>query len=153
MPMRGRSGFTFIEILIVMILIGLIAAFALPRFTTLQTGMSVRSAKQEVAALLANARAAAIQNGRVASFIRTGNAIAVAVDNGSGGLTVLPSAQDLGAAYGVTLAVTRDTIRFDNRGMLINAGAALPIVISKGTMKDSVCLVGLGKISTRGCTL
>src|SRR5256884_3878425 len=58
-----RSGFTTIEMVIVVVLIGLIAAIGFPKIRQSLDKANVRSARAAVGTLAATARAAAIQRG------------------------------------------------------------------------------------------
>ncbi|HEX7122453.1 MAG TPA: prepilin-type N-terminal cleavage/methylation domain-containing protein, partial [Gemmatimonadaceae bacterium] len=57
----SRLGFTLMELMIVVAMMGLLMLFSLPRFGGLHEASRVRSAIQEVEAAIATARAAAIQ--------------------------------------------------------------------------------------------
>src|SRR6266545_1768523 len=59
-PMRHR-GFTFVEILIVMVLIGIIAAMGIPRIRDAVRKTNVRASRAAVGTIVAKARAAAVQ--------------------------------------------------------------------------------------------
>src|SRR5437763_14885781 len=58
-----RSGFTTIEMVIVVVLIGLIAAIGFPKIRQSLDKVNVRSARAAVGTLAATARSAAIQRG------------------------------------------------------------------------------------------
>ena len=149
-----RSGFTLLELLIVIVMIGLMSAFAYPRLQGSTTGISVRSARQQTAEMLVIARAAAVQNGSEARFIRAGNVVRVLVD--SNGTYVTLSVRDLYTEHGVTVAVggaaPRDTVRFDPRGLAIGLTGAATIRFTNSTAKDSICVSKLGKVARMGCT-
>ena len=147
---RSQRGFSTVELLIVIVLLGIVAAMVAPRLGTMGGSLAVRAARQEVAAALATARAAAIQNGRPVSFVKSGNTVGVFMD--SAGTTVsLGTARDLGALHGVEVAATRNLIRFDGRGLATGLNAVETIVLSRGDERDSVCVLRLGKVSTRSC--
>jgi Tfp pilus assembly protein FimT len=56
--------------LIVVSVIGLVTLFALPKFNGLAERNRLQSARDELAAALATARAAAVQKGRTATLFR-----------------------------------------------------------------------------------
>lgn len=150
--MRARPrGFTLIEILIVVMIAGILMAVTLPRIGTTLNDIAVHSAKQEVVAMLARARATAIQTGRPARFVRQGNVIQVFVETESGG-EALVQAEDLARTQSVTVNATRDTVRFDPRGLVTDNGTGLHVTITRAAALDSVCVLGYGTISQR-CTL
>lgn len=148
-----KRGFTLIEILMVIVIMGILSTMALPRLARRGVTLTVRSAKQEVASYLAQARATAIATGRSAWFIRSGNTVGVSSTSTTAGYV---KSTDLMTEHGVTVSAASDptTIEFDARGMIPGGvGGALPIVLSKQSARDSVCVIGLGRISTRDCSL
>jgi len=153
---RTRRGFTLVEILIVIVIMGILATIAMPKLSTLSRRYTVDSAKQDVAAYLAQARAAAIQNGRNGWFIRNGNTIMVALDT-SAGAPPAPFTQplDLKLEHGVsvTMPTNPDSIRYDPRGIAVGLGGVVAIVVKKNGIRDSVCVIGLGRISAKDCHL
>ena len=150
----SRSGFTLLELLIVIIVMGLLGMYAYPRLRGSTTGLSVRSARQQTQEMLVIARSAAVQNGSEARFIRAGNVVRVLVD--SSGTFVTLSARDLYTEHGVTVAVggaaPRDTVRFDPRGLAIGLTGAATITFTNSTVTDSICVSKLGKVARAGCT-
>lgn len=152
---RSDAGVTLVEMVIVFALIGIITAISLPKLANSTDVLAVRSARQEVASYITQARALAIQTGRIARFIRTGDVIQLTVTNTSGGSKLIGS-QNLGTGNGVTLdASPSDTITFDPRGVLL-AGASTTspkIRVSRNGVQDSVCVVGWGKVSISQCQL
>ena len=70
-----RNGFTTIEMIIVVILIGVIAAIGFPRLRDGLEKQNVRSSKALIATLAATARGAAIQRGCAATLNMTTDSI------------------------------------------------------------------------------
>ena len=58
-----RSGFTLVEVLISMLIMGIVSALGIPRFSDWMNREKVRTARREVTVLLAGARSVAAQRG------------------------------------------------------------------------------------------
>jgi len=152
---KSDAGVTLVEMVIVLTLIGIITAISLPKLANSTDVLAIRSARQEVASYISQARALAIQSGRVARFVRNGNSIQLTVTNISGGTSLIAS-QNLGSGNGVTLAASpSDTIAFDPRGVLQSgvSTSSPKIRVSRNGVQDSVCVVGWGKVSISQCQL
>jgi prepilin-type N-terminal cleavage/methylation domain-containing protein len=149
---QHRFGVSLVEVLVVIVLGGILMAISFPRFQRGRDTLDVRSAKQTITAYLAQARATAISNGRVASFVRVGNSVSVVLNDVSGN-TVVGNSQNLMLQYGTTFTAPRDTISFDSRGVAIGGPGTLAFVVVKNSVRDSVCLLGLGKVAARSCSL
>lgn len=152
--MRGnRSGFTLVELLIVVALMGIMGTFAYPRLRGSTDSWSVRAARVQTTEMLVVARSAAVQNGAESRFIRSGNVVRVVVD--SSGTFVTLASRDLYTERGVTVTVggtARDTVRFDPRGLAIGLTGPPTIKFTKATVTDSICVSKLGKVARLGCT-
>ncbi len=149
--MRSRRGVTFPELLIVICIAGVLLAVVVPRYGKVAGAMNVRSAKHEMASLLTQGRATAIQTNRTVQVVRTSDLISLITDNGAGPEVI--EEENLGAKYGVSVSATRDTVAYDSRGMVNGNSGILKFVVTDGVTRDSVCLIALGKISSTGCSL
>jgi prepilin-type N-terminal cleavage/methylation domain-containing protein len=149
--MHTRRGFTIIELLIVLSIVGVLLAVVVPRYGAISGAMKVHSAKQEIATMLAQGRATAIQTNRTVKVIRSANFVSlVSVGPGS---SMLILQQDLGSQFGVTVSATKDTVAYDPRGLVAGNSVTLKYVVTNGVTRDSVCVMALGKVSPTGCSL
>src|SRR2546430_17707916 len=106
----SRSGFTTIELIIVVAIIGIIALMGFPKIRRTLDKTNVRSARAAVSTLAVTARAAAIQRGcpAVVHFVATNATVWGATncvakgDTGSRG-------QQLGSPFTVSMAAARDS--------------------------------------------
>ena len=135
------SGFTLLELVIVVTISGLLLAMAVPRTRAALDGVSVRSAAGDVVATMSHARAIA----------QAGDGfISVHVDSATGtlwvrrGATVLHS-RGVGHAHGVRLSASRDSLTYDPRG-LGHGAANLSVVIRRGTAVETVFVSRLGRV-------
>lgn len=158
-PGRARRGYTMIEVLIVLTLLGVLMAATRPFLVRARDGWAVRAARQEVAATVDAARGAALQRGRSARVQVVGNALRAVVDTGAGfgsALEVLRS-PDLRREYGIALSVATaaDTLlQFDGRGLASpRLGRTARIRLTGRTLRDSVCVSNLGLLLPKACAL
>jgi prepilin-type N-terminal cleavage/methylation domain-containing protein len=149
--MKRKSGFSLIEVLVVIVIASVLMAIVVPRYGSIVGAMNLRSAKQEIAAVMAQARGTAIQTGRTVRVVRSTNLVSLITDVGAG--PVIVTQLDLGSQFGVTVSSTTDTVAYDSRGLVIGNSGTIKFVVSKGTARDSMCLMALGKISPTGCSL
>jgi prepilin-type N-terminal cleavage/methylation domain-containing protein len=70
-----RDGFTLVETLIVVVIMGIVLAFGIPKFRETQIRGDVRGARNAVANWHARARSAATSTGRTATMNISGNRI------------------------------------------------------------------------------
>ncbi|HSJ64329.1 MAG TPA: GspH/FimT family protein [Gemmatimonadaceae bacterium] len=150
MIVRKRKAFTLIELLIVVVIVGIVALVVMPRGHEIMVNNQVRSAKQEIAATLAVAKASAIHSGRPARFVRNGNVMHVRQDVGAQ-FDTIGAPVNMMRSYRVHVESNPDTIRFDSRGFALGIPNAYQTVrISRGTRRDSVCVTRFGRIITEG---
>jgi len=148
------AGYTLTEMLIVIVIVGSLALFTLPRFSGLNEASKLAAARAEVQAGLATARAVAIQKGRQSQFSIIGNKMLVSVDTSANGMrdTVI-RLQPLDRMYHVTVTgPSPAVITFDPRGW-VTTSATLKYVLTGPSRTDSVCFKKTGQILPRGCTL
>lgn len=152
---RRRSvaaGFTLIEMFIVFIVLGLMLAFSMRAVSGTWATSSRRAAIRDATAYLVRARVIAIQQSRASWLVRSGNVLKVLVDS-SGTPVQLGTTIDFSKKYGATLAASpKDTIPFDPRGFALNLTQSPKLIIGLGGRTDTVCVTGLGRITTRSCT-
>ena len=148
----SRAGFSLIETMVVLVIMGIAMAISLPKFAAMRDRMSVRSAKQQFASYLATARAAAIRQGQSGQFHANNNTIWSNVNQPDGSNINVSRAVSLKTARGVTVtlngsAPSQDSIQFDSRGLSITGGAHTYLFTRNG-FKDSICVSRLGLIAT-----
>jgi prepilin-type N-terminal cleavage/methylation domain-containing protein len=145
-----RSGFTTIEMVIVVVLIGIIAAIGFPKIRQSLDKANVRSARAAVGTLAATARAAAIQRGcpAVIHFVAT-NATVWVTTNCQAKVDTVSGVQQLGTRFKVTMVATSDSVRYDPRGLSLDNLTTSTVVRftgSVGSNVDSTVINPLGKV-------
>ncbi|SHJ78968.1 MSHA pilin protein MshC [Malonomonas rubra DSM 5091] len=74
--MKQEAGFTLVELVVIIILLGILAAFALPRFVDIET-FRARASYDEVAGALRYAQKLAVASGCNVQFVVSGNNFAL----------------------------------------------------------------------------
>ena len=150
MSKRRNSGFSVIELLWVIVLIGLMAALGVPRIRDAVQKQNVRGARVAAVAHVVKARNAAVQRGcRATVHMRSTGAMWVTACRTSGaGLDTLGGMDNLYDRYGITLAATRDSIQFDPRGLSLGNQAAT-ISFANTLATDSIMVNAVGRVVQR----
>ncbi|MBW3654625.1 MAG: GspH/FimT family pseudopilin [Gemmatimonadetes bacterium] len=147
----GRAGFTLIELMVVLLLMGLVLAMVGPKFTGTIRYFTARSATSQVVADLALARTQAVREGTTASFrLVSPSNYMVTVDAPNGNLSrVVKNVTLEGTARGVAASAPGGArIAFDSRGMRrTGAGLGSNVVITRGEgMSDTVTVTIVGRV-------
>lgn len=144
-----RSGFTLIEMMVVVALMAIMMTVAAPRIRSIRDRSNLRAARDEVATAFALARSAAVQKGIVATLTARGDSVSVTLSSGQ--LVLAPRALD--ELYGASLrpVAADQTVQFDSRGFAINRPAQTQYVLSVGGASASVCVSKLGLVTKVGC--
>ena len=147
----SRRGFTFIEMMIVMIMAGLVYAIAVKPVRGAFVAASRRAATREVISYLFRARTIGIQQSRRAWLVRSGNSLKIIVDS-SGTKVQVGTTIDMNLRYSATLTATpKDSIEFDPRGFVVLPASTPKLIVALATGVDTLCVSGLGRIAVRGC--
>jgi prepilin-type N-terminal cleavage/methylation domain-containing protein len=147
----NRNGFSVIEMIIVMVMIGVIAAIGFPRLRDGLEHQNVRSSKALIATLAATARGAAIQRGCSATLNMTVDSIWVTACGVTGNPPAASGVQVgtkklVGEEFSVTLQPTVASIVYDPRGISTQFLARTIRVIGPH-YRDSVMINEVGKVT------
>ncbi len=147
--MRQR-GFTFVEILIVMVLIGIIASLGIPRIRGAIEKQNVRSARVAVGTIIVKARAAAIQRGCAAAVHFTsgtsGTIWVTTCKTTAAGLDTLGGIERIAGRWNVTFTASADSIRFMPNGVSLGNAANTVLKFTSNGNSDSVMVNTVGKV-------
>lgn len=152
---RRRRGFTLVEVILVLVVIGVLAGFALPAMSRIRTRAAIQNGRAAVASALATARSAATRWGRstVLRIDVVDDVVWVVVDTsfgGSGGDTLVLGRFDLRADMGLDLASDRAALCFDSRGVG-TTGSACPatgarLILRHGGTADTLLVNAAGRL-------
>ena len=145
----GRKGFSTIEMIIVVILIGIIASIGFPRLRRGLEKQRIRNTKALLATMVATARGTAIQRGCVATLNFATDSVWVTacglVGNPPPVSQLVGTAKRVKNDVNITLSYTQSTITYDPRGMRLQFLPTTVRVIGP-TYRDSVMINELGKV-------
>ena len=154
--LRSRQGYTLAEMVIVVVMVGMLSIFAIPKFSLVAESNKISAAREEITAAIATARAAAVQKGRTATLWFSGNTMWVTViTSNSGTTTTVVPVKSFSTLYNVSVTAPASAITFDMRGF-VNPPLPPPkgvFLIAGSSKRDSVCVTRTGQIMPRGCSL
>jgi prepilin-type N-terminal cleavage/methylation domain-containing protein len=144
-----RHGFTLIETLIVLVVIGLVGLMALPRLNGAFAQSNVLSAKAKVMALYSTARTTAVSSNQTAVLRISGNQVYVyayprrKAPIGANTRDTIIRPTDLSTAYGVTLSGGTDSVRVSPTGLGRDSAV---IVLTKYSSVDTLLISRYGRV-------
>jgi prepilin-type N-terminal cleavage/methylation domain-containing protein len=153
-PRVNPPGVTFLELVIVLTIMGVISAMTLPKIFNVIYQTNARSARVAFGTLVVTARSVAVQRGCTATLhFTTGSAGTVWVtackSGGQSGVDTVGGVDKLSARFGVAISSSGSSLQFDPRGISIGY---LPLTVvftsavGGGTYKDSTVINQLGKV-------
>jgi prepilin-type N-terminal cleavage/methylation domain-containing protein len=146
-----RNGFSLVEMLIVVAILGILVAIGFPRMRAGMVNNNVRAARTTVINMIAAARSAAAQTNRSTwVMIQGGRALVLArprLDGltGSTNADTIGPIQNLTQLYGVTVTATVDSFRF-NPTLTTLGAVSTKFTISRDGRVDTVVVDGLGRV-------
>lgn len=144
---RARGGFSLLELVLVLSVVGLLAVFALPRLTS-APGVTLSAVAAQVAGSIRYAQSLAMSRGQRYRVAFT--ATSYQVTDGGGGAVLQPGGSGMGPVSvtpatlsGFNPPLTAGYVAFDTRGApyvsaTLPLAAAATIVITSGTDTASV---------------
>jgi prepilin-type N-terminal cleavage/methylation domain-containing protein len=155
---RARPGFTMLELIVVIAMIGILTAFAFPKVRAGKESADVRAAREAVASLASQARRSAIARGVPVTFgfvSSSDKKLEVRLDDN----TRIAGPVDVYGGWKVNVTADDKTgaevtgVRFDAHGLARIAANETRIfhLVSASGKRDSVCISGAGMIMRGTC--
>lgn len=157
--LKTHRGFTMIELLLVVTVLGIMMMLSVPRVKEMSARSSLRAARQELTAAFAAARTAAFQKGKTSTLTLAYNQANVTVLSGLSGASVqVLGPIKLDRALNVSLTALNSaptSMNFDSRGLVTPTplGAVNKYRLSYKAYADTVCVSAAGIILPRNCQL
>lgn len=144
----SRNGFSTIEMIIVVVLIGIIATMGFPRLRRAVEKQNIRSAKALTATLVATARGVAIQRGCSATLNMSTDSIWVTACgvNPPAASVQVGTKKVVGSEFNVTLSPSAASVVYDPRG-ISTVFQRTVIRIVGPNYRDSVVINEVGKVT------
>jgi prepilin-type N-terminal cleavage/methylation domain-containing protein len=142
---RARSGFTILEVLVVMVMASTVMALAMPKTHGFYSAAVSSSARDRVQSYVGAARAVTVQSGRTSVFHSAHNRIWVTADSAGAQLIYRPTIR-LDSEYNVALTAGADSVVFDGRGIAQNLSSSDLISVVRDGVVHTVCVSALGAI-------
>jgi prepilin-type N-terminal cleavage/methylation domain-containing protein len=151
--MTRRAGFTLVETLLVVVVVGILTLMTYPRVNAAVTRSDIRGARTRVANLLATARTVATQSSRTARLQFEGNKVFVTASPshivGAGDRDTVGLVVDLNTVYGTTTTLSGGTteIVYDPRGLASGFGGEVTITLARGGHSQALKIDMLGRVT------
>jgi len=139
-----RAGFSLVEMMIAITVVGLMLAMAMPKIRDGQVSRDVKSARVALANMYARARVKALQSRKSTTIRFSGNSVWITVPRGAG-LDTVGAVANLTTGYGVAITASTPTITIMPTG-LSNMAATATIKVSRSGKSDSVMISGYGRL-------
>lgn len=150
--MTRRAGFTLVETLLVVVVVGILTLMTYPRVNAAVTRSDIRGSRTRVANMLATARTVATQSSRTARLQFEGNKVFVTASprrTGAGDRDTVGLVVDLNTVYGITTTLSNGTteIVFDPRGLASGFGGDVTITLARGGHSQALKIDMLGRVT------
>jgi prepilin-type N-terminal cleavage/methylation domain-containing protein len=138
-----RNGFTLVEALMVIVVIGMVSLIGLPKLQHAWAHSNVLSSKAKITSLYARARASAVESSRTTVLVVSGGNAYVVANLGGGVFDTITPVENLYTQYRVNLTADADSVRIAPTGLGLGGAQ---VVLTKGSYADTVVINQYGRI-------
>jgi prepilin-type N-terminal cleavage/methylation domain-containing protein len=136
-----RPGYTLVELSVILAILGVVSAMALPRFAAMRDRLAVYGATSALATALIDTRHRSMRETRYVAFT---------VDTASGLVVVRANVDTLdrhplGELFGISLRASRDSIAYYPTGLGYGA-ANSTYVVARGAAAETVTVSRAGRV-------
>ena len=142
---RSNAGFSLVEALIVVVILGILVLLAAPRFEPIMASRQVSAAKADFTQLYYRARMAAIQSRRQATLQVTGGAAVATISLAGGGTQRVAPVIFFDSLFAVSAVATPTSITIQPTG-LVTGGLPFELVLTRSSVVDTVRISGFGRV-------
>jgi prepilin-type N-terminal cleavage/methylation domain-containing protein len=136
----GAAGFTLLELLVVLTIVGMLLGLVVPRLAGLRNAQSVRAAMGDLGTAFVLARQSALARRSTVALVFDTAAAVVHIRSADGPIR----RSDLGASFGVSLSANRDSAVYDARGLGYGV-TNLSVAVRRGNFVDTLRMSRLGR--------
>ena len=147
-----RRGFSLVEMLIVVVMIGIMLGIGFPKMRTGMINNNVRAARTALINMIAAARTASSQTNRTTWMkVESGRAVVLArprrdlVNTVNTNADTIGPVQNLGQVYGVTITPAPDSFRFNPTLTSLNV-VNKTFTITRSGHVEIVAVDGMGRV-------
>ena len=147
--MKRRNGFTLIETLLVVVIMGLVTLMALPKINSAFAHTNVINAKSRLVALYSTARSAAMSLNQTAILRLNGNQVYVyarprrKAPTAGNSVDTIVRPTNFSTVYGVTVSGGADSVRIASTGLGLDSAA---VILTNDSMVDTVFISRYGRV-------
>lgn len=153
--LRDRRGFTIFELFVVLVIAGILFAFAYPRISKVAVTASLRGARGAMITAVNVAKSSGITSGKCSWVKITSSSVTVFTTPCQGGTQVtVVSDRNFATDYGVAVTLTQgagsaqtsDSLGFDPRGIPISNAQTAVFTLTKGGQTRTVTVGNYGRL-------
>jgi type II secretion system protein H len=146
---KRRNGFTLIETLLVVVIMGLVTLMALPKINSAFAHTNVINAKSRLVAVYSTARSAAMSSNQTAILRLNGNQVYVyarprrKAPTAGNSVDTIVRPTNFSTVYGVTVSGGADSVRIASTGLGLDSAA---VILTNSSMVDTVFISRYGRV-------